>query len=83
MDHLVLARDTVTVVVLYDVFVRDDRAERGERGKHGELACQYVRLEEHEKGYGCFGAQGCDGFKTRAGLRDDTPMLLKAEPGCC
>ena len=50
------------------------------RGKHGELACQYVRLEEHEKGYGCFGAQGCDGFKTRAGLRDDT-MCLKAEPG--
>ena len=49
------------------------------RGKHGELACQYVRLEEHEKGYGCFGAQGC----TWAGLRDDTPMLLKAEPGCC
>jgi hypothetical protein len=30
MDHLVLARDTVTVVVLYDVFVRDDRAERGD-----------------------------------------------------
>ncbi len=28
MDHLVLAWDTVTVVVLYDVFVRDDRAER-------------------------------------------------------
>ena len=29
MDHLVLARDTVTVVVLYDVFVAtDDRAER-------------------------------------------------------
>ena len=28
MDHLVLARDTATVVVLYDVFVRDDRAER-------------------------------------------------------
>ena len=53
------------------------------RGKSGELVCQYVRLEEHEKGYGCFGAQGCDGFKTRAGLRDDTPMLLKAEPGCC
>jgi hypothetical protein len=28
MDDLVLAWDTVTVVVLYDVFVRDDRAER-------------------------------------------------------
>jgi len=28
MDDLVLAWDTVTVVVLYVVFVRDDRAER-------------------------------------------------------
>ena len=53
------------------------------RGKYGDVACQYVKLSEHEPGYGCFGAQGCDGFKTVAGLRDDTPMCMKAEKGCC
>ena len=55
------------------------------RGKHGELACQAVKLDESGKdGYGVFCPIGCDGFKSgRYGLREDTPITLQAEPGCC
>jgi hypothetical protein len=54
-----------------------------QRGKAQSLACQYVKLDEHARGFGCFSAQGCEGFTSaRNGLSAETPMSLKAEP-CC